>query len=169
MCRLANLWQQQGNTTWKSPNELHCFFKDVLSDATSTPLCVELSIDGGFTFTDSCTNVLKSERLPLVDDIFTPGHSHVKDPVTLTIPGKYFSQSDEYLCLFVSSEKTLTTTVTYISETLVSCSSPEVFAEDSGASYELQVSLHSAKSGLRLHRFSKSFVYLSYLKITELD
>jgi hypothetical protein len=31
------------------------------------------------------------------------------------------------------------------------------------------VSLHSKKSGLRLHQFSKNFVYLSYLKVKEIE
>jgi len=69
--------------TWTNERELNCYFENLYIDEL-TQFCIEVSINGGHTFSATCTTKVFSHRMPLItEDSFIPTHSHVQDIVHL--------------------------------------------------------------------------------------
>ena len=78
-----------GSVTWANL-DLECHFTDYLhtEDAIS---CIDISLNGGKTFTQGCTAQLKTIRIPLVKvDSYFPVNSHVQDIEWITFSGERF-------------------------------------------------------------------------------
>lgn len=156
--------------TWPADSQLDCYFENVYVDE-QTHFCIEVSINGGHTFSSACTTTVFAHRIPFVThDSFTPTNSHVQDVVTLEISGSFFDPADSFRCVFgletpapfnLEPIEIKTTDVTVVSDKLVICKTPVAQFEET---HKLRVTLvHS--SGLTIYRFSKPFVYFSYLWI----
>ena len=54
--------------------------------------CIQVSINNGASFTDTCDSRLATVKVPLIkDDNFTPTNSHVQDIEYLSINGERFA------------------------------------------------------------------------------
>lgn len=87
ICRVGSSLQWiTANSTWHSEDQIMCTLRNFYN---WQPECVEVSINGGRSYTSDCNSVLASIRAPVAYG-YSPTQTMLRQPLTITIEGKDF-------------------------------------------------------------------------------
>ena len=156
---------------------LQCHFTNFLYIGEANPACLEVSLNGGKTFSSGCDSKLQTIRVPtILSDAFTPLNSHVADIVQIQFTGERFATDQEYVCVFTpqslqpaSVKQPAQTRVQVLSETEAQCPSPEpsAYLNEEIGTHLLEVTVVHLPSSIKVHTFSQAFTYFAYLELVE--
>jgi hypothetical protein len=109
-CRLGLLGPYMStNVTWSDVSQLSCYFEGTVPVVHPDSWCVELSFNGGRTYTTDCPVAVASYRAPVETD-YEPKLSLLSDPTTITVTGIGFDPKLRYWCLFSGPDMIETST-----------------------------------------------------------
>ena len=140
-CRLGALGAQLStNLTWTAPAQLACYFGGPAHLSTPAYHCVEVSFNGGRSYTTDCPKKVGTTRAPVVTG-FEPAFSLIADPTTFSVRGVGFDPLVRYWCLFSGpgADESLQE-ATYGSSSEIECQKP--LAGTTAASHRLELSLY---------------------------
>lgn len=140
-CRLGLLGPyMSSNLTWSEESQLSCYFEGTIPVVHPEQWCVEVSFNGGRSFTNDCPVAVANYRAPVETD-FEPKLSLISDPTTITITGVGFEPVLRYWCLFSGPGPAETSTeATVISTTRIECEKPIISSTEE--THELTFSVY---------------------------
>lgn len=142
-CRTGALGAPMGtNLTWLGPSQLACHFPWPPLLQSPALRCVEVSFNGGRTYTTDCPATLGATRAPVVTS-FEPTYSLIGDPTTIVLHGVGFDPLARYWCLFAGpgADESLKE-ATFRSGGQVECEKPLVGTV--ATSHQLELSLYTS-------------------------
>lgn len=140
-CRLGLLGPYMStNLTWSQESQLSCYFEGTVPVVHPEQWCVEVSLNGGRTFTSDCPVAVANYRAPVEAD-FQPRLSLISDPATISVSGIGFVPVLRYWCLFSGPGWTETSTeATVISSARIECEKPIINSTEE--THELTLSIY---------------------------
>ena len=127
------------NLTWSEGSQLSCYFEGTVPVVHPDRWCVEVSFNGGRSYTNDCPVSVANYRAPVETD-FLPKLSLISDPTIISVSGIGFVPALRYWCLFVGPGLLETSTeATVISSAGIQCEKPVINSTEE--THELEFSV----------------------------